>query len=280
MIPKISDFGLARIIEISQDEGSTDRIVGTFIYMSPEYVMFGQFSENSDIYSFGVMLLEIIAEKKNKSSFTPHHVADGLLNHVWRRWMEETPLSILDPNIEEDYSTNEVIKCIQIGLLCVQNDPDARPSIVTVASYLSIYAVELPTPPEPAFFLHGRGIQTFLHKNLVLLNLPIVLHYFQTIKCRQAREVLTEVHFFPFNPVDKCSSLTYIDTDGNWHRVSKGAPEEIIDLCNVREDVRRRAISIIDKFAEHSLSSLAVGPSHGSGLTWHMRIKISLDTTR
>ncbi|XP_024642233.2 putative cysteine-rich receptor-like protein kinase 31, partial [Medicago truncatula] len=185
MIPKISDFGLARIIEISQDEGSTDRIVGTFIYMSPEYVMFGQFSENSDIYSFGVMLLEIIAEKKNKSSFTPHHVADGLLNHVWRRWMEETPLSILDPNIEEDYSTNEVIKCIQIGLLCVQNDPDARPSIVTVASYLSIYAVELPTPPEPAFFLHGRGIQTFLHKNLVLLNLPIVLHYFQTIKCRQ-----------------------------------------------------------------------------------------------
>ncbi|RHN51945.1 putative protein kinase RLK-Pelle-DLSV family [Medicago truncatula] len=112
MIPKISDFGLARIVEISQDEGSTDRIVGTFGYMSPEYVMFGQFSEKSDIYSFGVMLVEIIAGKKNKSSFTPHHVADGLLNHVWRRWMEETPLSILDPNIKEYHSTNEVIKCI------------------------------------------------------------------------------------------------------------------------------------------------------------------------
>ncbi|AET03461.2 hydrolase of sodium-potassium ATPase alpha subunit, putative [Medicago truncatula] len=75
----------------------------------------------------------------------------------------------------------------------------------------------------------------------------------------QAREVLTEVHFLPFNPVDKRSSLTYIDTDGNWHRVSKGAPEEIIELCSIREDVRRRAISIIDKFAERSLSSLAVG---------------------
>jgi hypothetical protein len=70
--------------------------------------------------------------------------------------MEETPLSILDPNIKEDYSRTEVIKCIQIGLLCVQNNPDARPSIVTVASYLSSYAVELPTPQEPAFFLQAR----------------------------------------------------------------------------------------------------------------------------
>nr|WIL59901.1 nodulation protein [Melilotus officinalis] len=162
MIPKISDFGLARIVEISQDEGSTNRIVGTYGYMSPEYAMFGQFSEKSDIYSFGVMLLEIIAGKKNKSSFTPHHVADGLLNYVWRQWMDETPLSILDPNIKEDYSKTEVIKCIQIGLLCVQNDPDARPSIVTVASYLSSYAIELPTPHEPAFFLHGRTYSNVL----------------------------------------------------------------------------------------------------------------------
>ncbi|RHN51948.1 putative protein kinase RLK-Pelle-DLSV family [Medicago truncatula] len=156
MIPKISDFGLARIVEISQDEGNTNRIAGTFGYMSPEYAMLGQFSEKSDIYSFGVMLLEIIAGKKNKSPFTPHHVAYDLLNHVWRQWMDQTPISILDLNIKEDYSANEVIKCIQIGLLCVQNDPNARPSIVTVASYLSSYAIELPTPKEPAFFLHGR----------------------------------------------------------------------------------------------------------------------------
>ncbi|RHN51944.1 putative protein kinase RLK-Pelle-DLSV family [Medicago truncatula] len=156
MIPKISDFGLARIVEISQDEGNTNRIAGTYGYMSPEYAMLGQFSEKSDIYSFGVMLLEIIAGKKNKSPFTPHHVAYDLLNHVWRQWMDQTPLSILDPNIKKDYSTNEVIKCIQIGLLCVQNDPNARPSIVTVASYLSSYAIELPTPKEPAFLLHGR----------------------------------------------------------------------------------------------------------------------------
>jgi hypothetical protein len=62
----------------------------------------------------------------------------------------------LDPKIKEDYSEKEFIKCIQIGLLCVQRDPDARPSMVTIASYLSSYSIELPTPQEPAFFLHDR----------------------------------------------------------------------------------------------------------------------------
>jgi serine/threonine protein kinase len=156
MIPKISDFGLARIMEISQDEGSTNRIVGTYGYMAPEYAMLGQFSEKSDVYSFGVMLLEIVAGKKNISSYAQRHVADNLLNYVWRQWNDQTPLSILDPKIKEDYSEKEFIKCIQIGLLCVQRDPDARPSMVTIASYLSSYSIELPTPQEPAFFLHDR----------------------------------------------------------------------------------------------------------------------------
>ncbi|KAL5081060.1 hypothetical protein RYX36_009481 [Vicia faba] len=156
MIPKISDFGLARIVEISQDERSTKRIVGTYGYISPEYAMLGQFSEKSDIYSFGVMILEIVAGKKNISSSTPQCVVDGLLNYVWRQWMDQTPFNILDPNLKEDYSKSEVIKCIQIGLLCVQHDPDARPSIVTIASYLSSYSIELPAPHEPAFFLRSK----------------------------------------------------------------------------------------------------------------------------
>lgn len=79
-----------------------------------------------------------------------------MLFQVWRQWKDQTPLSILDPNIEEDYSKVEVTKCIQIGLLCVQHNPAARPSMVTVASYLSSYSIELPTPQEPTFFLHHR----------------------------------------------------------------------------------------------------------------------------
>ncbi|KAK7270632.1 hypothetical protein RJT34_25937 [Clitoria ternatea] len=75
---------------------------------------------------------------------------------------------------------------------------------------------------------------------------------------KEAREGVTEVHFLPFNPVDKRTAMTYIDREGNWHRVSKGAPEQIIELCHLREDVKRKALSIIDKFADRGLRSLAV----------------------
>ncbi|XP_042399607.1 plasma membrane ATPase-like [Zingiber officinale] len=75
---------------------------------------------------------------------------------------------------------------------------------------------------------------------------------------KEARAGIQEVHFLPFNPVDKRTALTYIDADGEWHRVSKGAPEQILSLCNSREEVKRRVHSIIDKFAERGLRSLAV----------------------
>ena len=76
---------------------------------------------------------------------------------------------------------------------------------------------------------------------------------------KEAREGIREVHFLPFNPVEKRTAITYIDNDGNWHRVSKGAPEQIIELCDLRDDVKKKAHSIIDKFADRGLRSLAVG---------------------
>nr|CAB3468558.1 unnamed protein product [Digitaria exilis] len=75
---------------------------------------------------------------------------------------------------------------------------------------------------------------------------------------REARAGIQEVHFMPFNPVDKRTAITYIDSDGTWHRISKGAPEQIIDLCRLREDVSRRVHAIIAKFADRGLRSLAV----------------------
>lgn len=75
---------------------------------------------------------------------------------------------------------------------------------------------------------------------------------------KEARAGIREVHFLPFNPVDKRTALTYIDSDGNWHRASKGAPEQIIALCNCREDVKKKVHAVIEKFAERGLRSLAV----------------------
>ncbi|KAL8502031.1 hypothetical protein ACS0TY_021238 [Phlomoides rotata] len=75
---------------------------------------------------------------------------------------------------------------------------------------------------------------------------------------KEARAGITEVHFLPFDPVGKRTAITYIDSDGNWHRVSKGAPEQIVELCNLREDMKNKVHSIIDKFADRGLRSLAV----------------------
>ncbi|KAL9261362.1 Plasma membrane ATPase-like protein [Drosera capensis] len=75
---------------------------------------------------------------------------------------------------------------------------------------------------------------------------------------KEARAGIREVHFFPFNPVDKRTALTYIDANGDWHRASKGAPEQLLDLCGCREDVRKKVHSVIEKFAERGLRSLAV----------------------
>ncbi|KAL5661001.1 hypothetical protein ACJX0J_028126, partial [Zea mays] len=74
----------------------------------------------------------------------------------------------------------------------------------------------------------------------------------------EARAGIQEVHFMPFNPVDKRTAITYIDSDGSWHRISKGAPEQIIELCRLREDLSRRVHAIIAKFADRGLRSLAV----------------------
>ncbi|KAJ4896928.1 plasma membrane-type protein [Raphanus sativus] len=76
---------------------------------------------------------------------------------------------------------------------------------------------------------------------------------------KEARAGITEVHFLPFNPVEKRTAITYIDGSGDWHRCSKGAPEQIISLCELKGEALKRAHDIIDKFAERGLRSLGVG---------------------
>ncbi|XP_004488894.1 ATPase 8, plasma membrane-type [Cicer arietinum] len=76
---------------------------------------------------------------------------------------------------------------------------------------------------------------------------------------KEARAGITEVHFLPFNPVDKRTAITYIDSNGDWHRSSKGAPEQIIELCELKGETLKRAHKTIDGYAERGLRSLAVG---------------------
>ncbi|XP_020208195.1 ATPase 6, plasma membrane-type [Cajanus cajan] len=75
---------------------------------------------------------------------------------------------------------------------------------------------------------------------------------------KEARAGITEVHFLPFNPVDKRTAITYIDSNGDWHRSSKGAPEEIIALCSLKGESLKKAHKVIDEFADRGLRSLGV----------------------
>ncbi|CAI9087731.1 OLC1v1021879C1 [Oldenlandia corymbosa var. corymbosa] len=157
MIPKIADFGMARLFEIDQSNANTSRIAGTFGYMAPEYALHGLFSVKSDVFSFGVLVLEIISGKKN-SSFLQSHGGnrDDLLSYAWRQWRNGTPLALLDPSIRESYDQQEVIQCIHIGLLCVQEDVELRPTMALVVLMLNSFSVTLPTPTPPPFFDNSR----------------------------------------------------------------------------------------------------------------------------
>ncbi|XP_031130434.1 cysteine-rich receptor-like protein kinase 10 [Ipomoea triloba] len=155
MNPKIADFGMARIFEIDQTEENTNRIVGTYGYMSPEYAMHGEFSVKSDIFSLGVILLEIITGNKNRIFDQSANRSVNLLGYAWEQWRDGTPLEILDPVLAKSYKVNEVIQCIHIGLLCVQDVAVERPTMAEVMLMLSSYSSNSwPSPREPAFY-HG-----------------------------------------------------------------------------------------------------------------------------
>ncbi|XP_058197644.1 cysteine-rich receptor-like protein kinase 10 isoform X8 [Rhododendron vialii] len=155
MNAKISDFGMARIFGVDQTQGNTSQVVGTFGYMSPEYVTRGQFSVKSDVFSFGVLVLEIISGKKI-NNFYQSDGARNLLSYAWKLWRDGTPLDLMDPTLQGSYSRNEVTRCVHIALLCVQDDPDARPSMATIVLMLNSYSATLSLPQPPTFL--GRSI--------------------------------------------------------------------------------------------------------------------------
>ncbi|KAG2712270.1 hypothetical protein I3760_04G117200, partial [Carya illinoinensis] len=137
MNPKISDFGLARLFGVSQTQGNTNRIAGTFGYIAPEYAKKGNFSTKSDVYSFGVLVLEIVAGQKNSSFRNGMNLQSYLI----------------DPTLGDQWTRHEVLKCIHSGLLCVQEAPVDRPKMSEIATMLSGYtASSFPAPSQPAFF--------------------------------------------------------------------------------------------------------------------------------
>ncbi|XP_020091490.1 receptor-like serine/threonine-protein kinase SD1-8 isoform X2 [Ananas comosus] len=150
MSPKISDFGMARIFGGDETEVNTRKVVGTYGYMSPEYAMDGIFSVKSDVFSFGVLVLEIISGRRNRGAYVDSsHL--NLLAHAWSLWNEGKSLELVDDSMDYSFLANEVLKCAHIGLLCVQEHPEDRPLMSAVVLMLGSDGASLPTPKQPGF---------------------------------------------------------------------------------------------------------------------------------
>jgi len=151
--PKISDFGLARLFPGEDTHVNTFRISGTHGYMAPEYAMHGYLSVKTDVFSYGVLVLEIVSGRKNHDGQLGAEKAD-LLSYTWKLYQGGNPLELVDPNLAK-YNSDEAAMCIQLGLLCCQQSVPDRPDMNSVHLMLSSDSFTLPRPGKPG--IQGRG---------------------------------------------------------------------------------------------------------------------------
>ncbi|XP_056687381.1 cysteine-rich receptor-like protein kinase 17 [Spinacia oleracea] len=178
MNPKIADFGMARICAFEQTHIDTSRVVGTYGYMSPEYLLHGQFSTKSDVYSFGVLVLEIVSGRKVCGFIYQTEGGENLLCYAWKCWLEGKTSELIDPTLRDSCSNEEVMKCVNLGLMCVQEDVTRRPAMETIAHILnssfssssssSSSSSKAPSMPQPPAFLYSSSSTTTRSTNISL----------------------------------------------------------------------------------------------------------------
>ncbi|CAM0870570.1 unnamed protein product [Alopecurus aequalis] len=146
MEPKIADFGLARLLGEGHTHTEISRPAGTLGYMAPEYLYHGHVSPKLDIFSYGVLVMQIVTRRR--VCWSNGH--GNLLTEVWNHWKKDTISEIMGQTLNE-HTRNKQLRCINIGLLCVQEDPIYRPEISTVISMLTRDNMVLQPPEVPAF---------------------------------------------------------------------------------------------------------------------------------
>ncbi|XP_057769300.1 cysteine-rich receptor-like protein kinase 42 isoform X4 [Salvia miltiorrhiza] len=144
---KIADFGLARNFAADKTHLSTG-IAGTLGYMAPEYIVKGQLTEKADVYSYGVLVLEIVCGRKNNAFVED---SGSLLQTVWKLFKTDRLAESVDPSLEGDFPPTEASKVLKIGLLCAQASMAQRPSMADVVRMLTDENCEIPEPKQPPF---------------------------------------------------------------------------------------------------------------------------------
>ncbi|TVU33988.1 hypothetical protein EJB05_15808, partial [Eragrostis curvula] len=150
-------------------------------YMAPEYAYDGFFSSKSDVFSFGVLLLEIVSGKRN-SVIGPYGGSLNLLGYAWLLWKEGKWHELVDTSLDVDYCMSCLFRCINIALLCVQENANDRPSMSDVTTMLCTEGASLPEPRHPAYYNAKVGNRETIDAGLELQSINEV-----TITAQEAR---------------------------------------------------------------------------------------------
>ncbi|XP_071731113.1 cysteine-rich receptor-like protein kinase 42 [Rutidosis leptorrhynchoides] len=156
--PKIADFGLVRTFGADRSHLTTG-IAGTLGYMAPEYIVRGQLTEKADVFSFGVVVLEIVCGKRNNAFVEDS--GGSLLQTVWKLYKEGVVSEAVDPLLKGNFSEQEALEVLQIGLLCTQASAALRPSMPEVIEFLTTKGgdKQIPVPHQPPF-LNARALMS------------------------------------------------------------------------------------------------------------------------
>ncbi|KAM7469390.1 hypothetical protein LguiA_007573 [Lonicera macranthoides] len=167
MNPKISDFCLAKLCDWKGSEVSVTIVAGTYGYIAPEYVREGRVSVKSDVFGFGVLILQIISGRGNDLLYPEEHPKD-LPSYARRNWREGTCSNLFDPQLSASQISvheEEIMRCIHIGLLCVQDSATDRPTMASIVLMLNSSSLALPELSERTSFVHDRALQMSVNED-------------------------------------------------------------------------------------------------------------------
>uniref|UniRef100_A0A1D1YI47 Putative LRR receptor-like serine/threonine-protein kinase At1g56130 n=1 Tax=Anthurium amnicola TaxID=1678845 RepID=A0A1D1YI47_9ARAE len=154
-LPKIGDFGLARFFPEDQASLST-AYAGTLGYTAPEYAMRGELTEKVDIFSFGVLVLEIISSRRNTNLTLPPEM-QYLPEYAWKLFERSRVIELVDPKLQADgVMESDALQVCHVALLCLQSHPSARPPMSEIVAMLTCRSEPTTTPSKPAFLHPGR----------------------------------------------------------------------------------------------------------------------------
>ncbi|KAI6681724.1 hypothetical protein NL676_035605 [Syzygium grande] len=143
--------------------GTADQNPRRSVVICPKYAVHGLFSTKSDVFSFGVIMLEIVGGQRNTTFSNLDHSLN-LLGYAWELWNSNQGKELMDPLVADISLSGQLLLCLRIALLCVHERPEDRPSVSDIVTALSNENADLPPPKKPAFSAH-IGYCNLLHQD-------------------------------------------------------------------------------------------------------------------